>query len=259
MHEHHRNTIMKIAIRVEALKLSRSLVGVFATLTIVCGTLAILAGLTAALAAGNPELTAKLGPAATRDWTGLLSSAAQITAAGGLLGFGVVLVWMFAREFTDGTISGLFALPISRGRIAIAKLAVYALWAIGATVILTGCLLALGMLLGYGIPNTGTWAALGRQFGLGLLTAAIATPAAWVATLTRSILAGVGATIGLVILAQVGALSGAGGWMPLAAPALWAMSRGADVHLAQLGLAIAVALVFAALTVASWNRLQMNR
>ena len=27
-----------------------------------------------------------------------------------LLGFGVVLSWMFAREFTDGTITGLFAL-----------------------------------------------------------------------------------------------------------------------------------------------------
>lgn len=251
--------MMKIAIRVEALKLSRSSVGVIATIAIVCGTLALLAGITAALAGGNPELTAKLGPAATRNWAGLLSSAAQITAAGGLLGFGVVLTWMFAREFTDGTIPGLFALPISRSRIAIAKLTVYALWAIGASVILTGCLLALGVLLGYGAPDTQTWAALGRQLSLGLLSAAIATPAAWVATLTRSILAGVGATIGLVVLAQVGALAGAGGWMPLAAPGLWAMSRGTDVHPAQLGLAIAVALVFAALTASSWNRLQLNR
>ncbi|MDN5789476.1 MAG: hypothetical protein L0H25_01225 [Micrococcales bacterium] len=82
---------MRDVVRVEALKLRRSPVGTIATVALVGGTLALLAGTTAALAGGNPELRAKLGPAATRDWTGLLSSASQITAVGGLLGFGVVL------------------------------------------------------------------------------------------------------------------------------------------------------------------------
>lgn len=44
-----------------------------------------------------------------------------------------------------------------------------------------------------------------------------------------------------------------------AAPALWAMSSGTAVTPVQLALAIAVGIVFAALTCAAWARLQLNR
>src|SRR5690606_20999878 len=89
---------LSTAVRSEALKLVRSPVGTIATLALVVGTLVLLGGITAALASGNPELTAKVGVGATLDWAGLLASAAQITSAGGLLGSGVVLAWLFGRE-----------------------------------------------------------------------------------------------------------------------------------------------------------------
>ena len=250
---------MNAAIRVEAQKLVRSPVGVIGTLALVAGTLALLGGITAALASGNPELTAKVGVAATLDWDGLLAGAAQITSAGALLGFGVVLSWMFGREFADGTITGLFALPVSRATIALAKLAVYAVWAVAVSVLLTVGILALGLTLNYGAPSAETWAALGRQTVLTILTAAVAAPVAWVATLTRSLLAAVGGAIALVIVAQVGALAGAGGWMPLAAPAMWAMSNGTAANPMQLALTVAFSAAFVGLTCASWARLQLNR
>ncbi|MDR0591757.1 MAG: ABC transporter permease [Bifidobacteriaceae bacterium] len=250
---------MNAAIRVEALKLVRSPVGTIGTLALVVGTLALLGGITAALASGNPELTAKAGSAATLDWNGLLANAAQITAVGALLGFGVVLSWMFGREFTDGTITGLFALPVSRHQIALAKLAVYVVWAIAVSIVLTLGFLALGLVLGYYIPTADTWAGIAIQGTLGMLTAAIAVPAALIATLARSVLAAIGSVIALVVLAQVGVLTGAGGWMPLAAPALWAISDGANVSPAQLALAIAVGVVFSILTAAGWARLQLDR
>ncbi|HET6502620.1 MAG TPA: ABC transporter permease [Amycolatopsis sp.] len=250
---------MNAAIRVEARKLARSRVGMIGSLSLVAGTLAMLGGITAATASGNPDLIAKAGPAAALDWSGLLSSTAQVTAAGGLLGSGVVLTWMFGREFADGTITGLFALPVSRARIALAKLTAYAAWVLAVNLILTLGLLILGILLGYGIPTADAWAGLGRQCVLGVLSGAIATPVAWVATLTRSLLAGVGCAIGLVLVTQVAVLAGAGGWMPLAAPALWAMSNGTAVTDLQLALALGAALTFAALTCVSWARLQLNR
>lgn len=250
---------MNAAIRVEARKLIRSPVGTLGTLALLVGTLALLSVITAGVADGNPELTAQAGSAATLDWAGLLAGAAQITSAGGILGFGVVLSWMFGREFTDGTITGLFALPVSRSRIALAKLAVYALWMLSVSLVLTIGILALGMLFGYGAPVADTWAGLARQSTLLALTGAIAFPVAWIATLTRSLLAAVGGTIALVIIAQVGALAGAGGWMPLAAPALWAMSNGTAVTAAQLALTGALAAASAILTCASWARLQLNR
>lgn len=250
---------MRTAITVEVLKLRRSLVGIIATTAIVGGTTALLAGITAALASGNTQMVAKAGPGATRDWTGMLSGATQITAAAGLLGFGVVLAWLFAREFTDATVAGLFALPVGRGRIATAKLIVYAMWVITVSITLTGCLIVLGLILGYGIPSADVWDGLGRQLVLTVLTGAVATPTAWVATVARSLLAGIGCAIGLVVTAQVSAVAGAGGWMPLAAPALWAMGQGSEVTVGQLTLNLVLALVVAALTRASWDRLQMNR
>ncbi|RCS66102.1 ABC transporter permease [Brachybacterium sp. JB7] len=250
---------MSAALRVEALKLTRSPVGVVATLAIVVGILALLAGITVGIAGGNPELIAKAGPAATLTWQGLLAGAAQITAAASILGFGIVLAWMFGREFVDGTITGLFALPIARSRIALAKLTVYALWAASVSIALTLGLLALGLLIGYGPPSPDTWAALGRLGALAMLSASVAVPVAWLATLTRSLLAAAGGAIGLVVAAEVGALAGAGGWLPFAAPALWAMSDGTAVAPAQLALAAGVGPVCTMLVCFSWSRLQLDR
>ena len=103
-----------------------------------------------AAASGDPQLVAKLGPAATHDWTGFLLAAAQITGAGGLLGFGVVLSWMFGREFGDGTITGLFALPVRRSTIALAKLLIYTVWAIAISLSLAALLVIVGLVAGLG-------------------------------------------------------------------------------------------------------------
>src|SRR5699024_270245 len=119
-------------------KLVRSLVGTVTSLTLVLGTVSLLAGITAGVRAGQEELVAQVGPAAlgaqvgpagTATWDGLVLAAAQIVSAGGLLGAGVLASWLMAREFGDGTISALFALPVGLGRIAAAKLLVLGLWA----------------------------------------------------------------------------------------------------------------------------------
>lgn len=250
---------MRAVVRVEALKLVRSPVGVITTLAIVVGVFLLLTGITAGVAAGNAELIARAGPAAILEWGGLLAGATQITAVATILGFGIMLAWMFGREFVDGTITGLFALPVPRATIVLGKLVVYTVWAVLVGVALTLGVLVLGLLLGYGVPVADTWASLGRLWVLAVLSAGIAVPVAWIATLARSLLAAVGGTIALVVLAQVGALTGVGGWMPLAAPALWAMSGGAAVTTTQLALQVTAALAFAGLTCISWSRLQLDR
>jgi ABC-2 type transport system permease protein len=246
------------AVRAEALKLLRSPVGLVATLAIVAGTLALLGGITAAVSGGDPGLAAKAGVAATLDWSGLLAGAEQVTAVGGLIGFGVVLAWMFGREFADGMITGLFALPVGRGRIALAKIVVHLTWTACAGLLLAAGVLVLGLLLGYGMPDAATRSGLGRLVVLAVLTGLIVTPVAWIATVAHSVFAGIGGTVALVVLAQVGALSGAEGWMPLAAPALWAMSDGTAVTAGQLLLVGAVPLVFSLLTCQTWSRLQLR-
>jgi ABC-2 type transport system permease protein len=207
----------------------------------------------------DPQVLAKLGPVATGDWNGFLLGAAQITGAGGLGGFAVVLAWMLGREFGDGTITGLFALPIRRSTIALAKLIVYAGWVVVMSVLLGLALMLVGAIAGLGVLSDANWTALARQVALGVMSTAITLPVAWAATLARSVLGGVSVAIGLVVVAQVSVLAGLGGWMPLAAPALWAVSGGTEVTPVQLLLLVPFAGAAVLATLLSWRRMQLDR
>ena len=95
------------------------------------GVTVLAAAMVPAARSGDAEILAKLGPqAASGDWSAFLSVAVQITSAAGVLAFGVGISWLYGREFADGTIPGLFGLPVSRGAIAAAKLLVYLAWAV---------------------------------------------------------------------------------------------------------------------------------
>ncbi|MEP6482158.1 MAG: ABC transporter permease, partial [Rhodoglobus sp.] len=202
---------------------------------------------------------AKLGPVASGDWNGFILGAAQITGAGGLGGFAVVLAWMYGREFGDSTITGLFALPIRRSTIALAKLLVYGAWVVIMSVLLAAVLIIVGLVSGLGPLHRETWEALLRQVALAIMSGVITLPVAWAASLSRSVLGGVSVAIGLVVVAQVSVLAGLGGWMPLAAPTLWALTAGAEVSPMQLSLLIPFAAIATTLTALTWRRLQLDR
>jgi len=73
------------------------------------------------------------------------------------------------------------------------------------------------------------------------------------------VLAAIGVAVLLLVIAQVSVIAGVGGWMPLAAPALWAVSAGAAASLPQVGLVVPFALVFVAGTLLAWRRLELSR
>lgn len=243
---------MNAAIRVELLKLKRSPVIIVATAALILGILALLGGITLGLKTGNPQLIAKAGPAATLDWAGLLLAAYQVISAACLLGFGVVISWIFGREFTDSTISGLFGLPTSRSEIAGAKFVVYLIWCLIVSVALTLGLLLFGVICNYGMPPI---PGLLKVTGLSFFSALAAVPVAWVTTLSRSVFAGVGTVIGLVVTAQIGALLGVGSWLPTAAPALWALSL--STGWTVIAVAVPWAVIFAVVCCRSWGKLSM--
>ena len=100
---------------------------------------------------------------------------------------------------------------------------------------------------------------MARQIALTVMTAAIAAPVAWAATLGRSVLAGVSVSIGIVVVAQVSVLAGIGGWMPLASPALWAISSGEGVTSGQLLLVIPYFAACVLVTASAWRTMQLDR
>ncbi|MHC8564138.1 hypothetical protein ACW23B_27075 [Streptomyces albidoflavus] len=80
---HDHVAALAAAFQCELRKFARSRVGVLGTAVIAGGILTITAGISGALAGGNPALAAKLGPTATPDWLGLLTVVAPITGPAG--------------------------------------------------------------------------------------------------------------------------------------------------------------------------------
>lgn len=247
------------AVAVELRKAASSLVLVTTVVLLVAGV-GVLAGLmTAAARGGNEQIRAQLaGFADAAPWPQLIGGAAQITAAGGFLAFGVALSWLVGREFADRTVAGLFAVPIPRGQIVQAKLVVFASATFPVALLLTAAVLLVGLVSGLGAPDAAAWTGLARLFTLTVLTGFLVWPAAWVATLGRGLLPGIAATVVLIVIAQVCAVMGTGAWFPVAAPALWAVAPG-EVSAGQLALVALVPAVSAALTVRAWSRLELDR
>ena len=247
------------AVAIEARKAAASRVMASITAILVMGVALLALGMLVGADSGDEQLLAKLGPLARLGgWAGLVGVVSQITSAGGLLAFGVALSWLFGREFADGTIGGLFALPVRRSTIALAKLAVYVVWAGGAAVLLAVVVAILGLSFGYGATDAPGVVELLRVPVLVMLTALIAVPAAWVATLGRGLLPGIAATVVLLVLAQIMAVVGIGAWVPIVAPALWAIDPTA-VPIASLAIVPSVPVVFGAFSALAWSRLQLDR
>lgn len=249
------------ALHVETRKALASRVLLTTTILLVAG-IAVLAGaLVAAARAENEQILAQLGPLADQTgWNLLTGITAQITAAGALLAFGVALSWNFGREFTDGTITGLFALPVTRLQIALAKLAIHLLWTAAVALTLTALIFAAGLILNLGPIDPDVFDQLARQAVLTILTGTLAIPAAWAATLGRGLLPGIATTLVILIAAQVTAIANpdTAAWIPFSIPALWALQPEA-VHTGQLTTAAIMPITFTALTGITWHRLQLDR
>lgn len=249
---------MRAALRTEATKFLRARVPLAATVLLTAGIGVLVSSMLLAVGTADPQLAAKLGALVDPGgWEGYLASASQITAIAGFLGFGIVISWLYGREFADGTVTGLFALPVDRGTIAAAKFLVYLAWAAVVAIGLDVMLLCLGLIFGLGPVPDAAWPAFGVQLAVAVLASLLASPAAWAATLGRGLLSGIGTITVIVVVAQVAVISGVGAWFPFSSPGLWA--TGGAVTGGQLALVFPVALLFAGLTIRAWRLLQLDK
>jgi ABC-2 type transport system permease protein len=104
----------------------------------------------------NPEISQKLGLVSAKanlvayagtDWPMYAGLFGQVIGVG-LFMFSVFIIsWVFGREFSDGTVKDILAVPIPRWNILLAKFILVAVWSLLLTVVIyTGGLLV-GMLL----------------------------------------------------------------------------------------------------------------
>ena len=165
------------------------------------------------------------GGAAT--WPYYLGVLGQAIAIGGIALFSLVESWVFGREFVDGTLKDLLAVPVARATILLAKFLVVALWSLLLTVMLFLVSLLFGAVIGL---SQGTaevfWHGTATLAVVACLTIVTVFPFAFFASLGRGYLLPMGVTLLVIVIANFIIVAGWGNYFPWAVPAVYAELAG---------------------------------
>ena len=183
--------------------------------------------------ARNPEISKQLGLVSAKadlvkyaatDWQSYLGLFGLIIAAGGIILFGLVISWVFGREFADGTLKDLLAVPVGRSSIVLAKFSLAAGWSalLAVLILLTG--LVTGAIIQ--LPG-GSMSVILQGSALVLITTVmvivVTLPLAFFASVGRGYLLPIGVAVLAVLMANIVALAGWGEYFPWGVPGLYAM------------------------------------
>ena len=175
----------------------------------------------------DPQLARQLGllgakanlTVSSADWPGYLNLLIEFTALGGFFFFCLAISWTFGREFTDGTLKDLLAVPVPRFTILLAKFLVAALWC--AVLILETYLVGLGLGAAIQLPG-GSLAVILHGVGMAAATAIMSIllvmPFGFFASVGRGYLLPVGIALLALILGNLSMTLGWGEYFPWAIP-----------------------------------------
>jgi len=228
------------ALHTETLKLFRSKVPLFTALGF---SMAPLMGGLFMIILKNPEAAKSLGLITTKaqlltgtaEWSSFFNFMAQAVAAGGMVLFSIITIWVFGREFSDHTVKELLALPTSREAIITAKLIVIALWSLVITLLILGISLVVGKLVV--IPGWSTelfQTSFTGIIGTALLTLPLISFVALLASTGRGYMPPFAWVFLTLILANLSAILGWGDWFPWAVPALFSGATGQQAEVLGL-------------------------
>jgi ABC-2 type transport system permease protein len=214
----------------------------------------------------DPELARQLGLLGTKanlvvgsaDWPGYLTLMVEFTALGGFFFFCLAISWTFGREFTDGTLKDLLAVPVPRFNIILGKFIIVALWCaalIAETYIV-------GLILGAVIQLPGgSLAVILHGTGLLAVTAVmeitLVMPFGFIASVGRGYLLPMGIALLTLILGNLSITLGWGDYFPWSVPAL--VLQEAPISLFSYGLVFLTGLAGIAATYWWWKYADQNR
>jgi ABC-2 type transport system permease protein len=184
-----------------------------------------------------PDLSRKLGLISAKanlmaysatDWAAYLVLFAEIIGAGGFFFFVLAVSWVFGREFADGTLKDLLAVPVPRSSILLAKFVVVAVWSAA----MAGIIFIFGLVMGVSLQLPG-WS-LGVVLHGGVvaavticLTIAVVLPFALCASVGRGYLLPMGVAVLSLMLSNLIMVVGWGEYFPWAIPTLYAQGESA--------------------------------
>jgi ABC-2 type transport system permease protein len=185
--------------------------------------------------AKHPELSQKLSLVSAKadliafsaaGWPTYLGIFSQLLAAGGFLFFVLIVSWIFGREFADGTVKDLLAVPVQRSIILLAKFAVAAIW---SSVLAIG-IMVVGIIFGaiIGLPE-GSRSVMVQGCAIMLVTVGlailVALPFAFFASAGRGYLLPVGVAVLTMMATNLVAIAGWGAYFPWGVPGLYAQGK----------------------------------
>lgn len=185
--------------------------------------------------AKNPEISQQLGLVGAKanllaysstDWETYLGLFGQLIAAGGFFLFILIMSWVFGREFTDGTLKDMLAVPVQRSSILLAKFIVFLTWSVALSVVI----IMVGLLIGAFIQLPGGSLEVILHMSIIVmitagLTMATVMPFAFFASIGRGYLLPLGLAILALMMANLIAVIGYGEYFPWAVPGLFAMGK----------------------------------
>jgi ABC-2 type transport system permease protein len=183
----------------------------------------------------NPKISQELGLVgakanllqySTIDWPTYLDVFGQIVAIAGFMLFVLVISWIFGREYVDGTLKDLLAVPVQRSSIILAKFILLAAWSI----LLTLVIFIAGLILGVVLKLTGISPTILINASVIVLTTAIMTivvvlPFALLASIGRGYLFPIGVAILTLMAGNLAHIIGRGEYFPWAVPGLYAQGK----------------------------------
>jgi len=196
------------------------------------------------------------------DWPFLLNMLGQGIGAGGMILNGIIISWVFGREFSDGTLKDMLAVPVRRSTLLAAKFILFGLWSLALMVVVYLSGLAVGAILNLplGSPDL-LWR--------GSLTAVIAAflallaifPMAFFASVGRGYLLPIGFMMLILVITNVISLLGYGTYFPWAIPMLYASSAGKGLALEPVSFWIVIFTGLAGLgiTILWWKLADQSR
>ena len=185
--------------------------------------------------ARNPEISQKLGLISAKadllafsaiDWSDYLNLYGQLIAAGGFILFTLVISWVFGREFADGTLKDLLAVPVQRAGILLAKFIVVAIWCF----VLAFVIMIAGLAMAYLVQLPGISTGSILQGGVMMLITVILvilslSPFALLASVGRGYLLPIGIAVLALMTANLVVIAGWGEYFPWAVPGLYAQGK----------------------------------
>jgi ABC-2 type transport system permease protein len=204
----------------------------------------------------NPEAAKSLGLLGQKasilsmgisaDWEGLFSFMAQMSVMGGMILFSFIVIYVYGREYLDGTAKNMLGLPMGRWNPVVAKLLVASLWYTLLCLFFIAEGFAVGALLGFDAPSLAMAARMVGDTLLSVLLVLSLQPlVAWITVASGGYLAPLGYTIGTLIVGNLMIRTDWARWCPWSIIALLSGMTGPREQDVLLGSAIVLAMTFA--------------